>query len=104
MATEAPPIGPGFDLFADQRRLLKIANIILIILPTIFVALRLLSRKVSRAGYWYDDLLVSVALLFSYGLPICNLISTINYGYGRHIYILPEDTTSHFVLHSYHWT
>lgn len=97
MATEAPPTGPGFDLYADQSRRLKSANITLIILPTIFVTLRLLSRKVSRAGYWFDDLLVLLALVFSYGLPICNLISTIHYGYGRHIYILPEDTTLHFL-------
>ena len=97
MATEAPPIGPGFDLYADQSGRLKSANIALIILPTIFVVLRLVSRKVSRAGYWHDDLLVLLALLFSYGLPICNLVSTLNYGYGRHIYILPLDTTPYFL-------
>ena len=97
MATEAPPIGPGFDLYADQSGRLKSANVALIILPTIFVVLRLASRKVSRAGYWYDDLLVFLALFFSYGLPICNLVATLNYGYGRHIYVLPLDTTLHFL-------
>lgn len=97
MATQAPPIGPGFDLYADQSTRLKASNIALIILPTIFVVLRLISRKVSRAGYWYDDLLVVIALLFSYGLPICNLISTINYGFGRHIYILPLNSTPEFL-------
>ena len=97
MATAAPLIGPGFDLYADQSGRLKSANIALLILPSIFVALRLVSRKVSRAGYWYDDLLVLFALLFSYGLPTCNLVSTFNYGYGRHIYILPLDTTTYFL-------
>ena len=97
MATEAPPIGPGFDLYADQSGRLKSANFVLIILPTIFVALRLTSRKVSRAGYWWDDFLILLALLFSYALPICNLISTYNHGFGRHIFILPLDTTSKFL-------
>lgn len=97
MATNAPPTGPGFDLYADQGPRLKASNIALIILPTVFVALRLISRKVSRAGYWYDDLLVLLALIFSYGLTICNLVSTSKYGFGRHIYILPLDTTPEFL-------
>ena len=36
-----------------------------IILPTLFVALRLTSRWVSRAGLWWDDLTIIVALMFS---------------------------------------
>lgn len=53
MATLAPPIeDPGLDLYANQAGRLRGANIVLVILPTIFVALRLASRKISRAGYW----------------------------------------------------
>lgn len=53
MATLAPPVDdPDLDLYADQRGRLKAASIIFIILPTMFVGLRLTSRKLSRAGYW----------------------------------------------------
>lgn len=53
MANEAPPIGqPGFNLYANQADRLRASNIAFIVIPTIFVILRLVSRKISRAGYW----------------------------------------------------
>lgn len=53
MAMQAPPIGqPAFNLHADQGERIKASNIIFIILPTFFVILRLVSRKISSAGYW----------------------------------------------------
>ena len=97
MATLAPPIGqPGFDLYASQKSRLQGANIVLIILPTLFVIARLASRKVSQAGFWWDDLLILLALISSYGLMTCNLITTARYGFGRHIYILPQDAPRKF--------
>lgn len=45
-----PP--PGIDLNANQQGRLVSSMIALIILPTAFVILRLISRRVSRAGYW----------------------------------------------------
>lgn len=47
---QIPP--PGIDLDANQQGRLVSSMTALIILPTIFVILRLISRKVSRAGYW----------------------------------------------------
>ncbi|KAF6235933.1 hypothetical protein HO173_006129 [Letharia columbiana] len=97
MANEAPPTGePGFNLQADQGDRIRASNIAFIIIPTVFVVLRLVSRKISRAGYWWDDLLIVLALLLSYVLPILNLIS-IPRGFGRHIWILPLDATSMFL-------
>lgn len=53
MAMQAPPIGePGFNLYADQGKRIKSANIVFIVIPTVFVVLRVVSRKISRAGYW----------------------------------------------------
>ena len=95
---QLPPADqPGFDLYGSHRSRLLGANIVLIILPTTFVILRLASRKVSRAGYWWDDLLIIIALIFSYGLTTCNLVSTQQYGLGRHIYILPPSSTPKFL-------
>ena len=54
-----PP--PGIDLNADQGPRLVASMIALIVLPTLFVIARLISRKVARAGYWWDDVLVVLA-------------------------------------------
>lgn len=56
---DTPP--PGIDLNADQGTRLVGSMVTLIVLPTIFVIGRLISRKVARAGYWWDDLLVVIA-------------------------------------------
>lgn len=56
---DTPP--PGIDLNADQGPRLVGSMITLIVLPTLFVIARLVSRKVARAGYWWDDLFVVFA-------------------------------------------
>lgn len=43
---------PGFDLYADQRGRIIGSSVAILSLSIIFVFLRLLSRKLSRAGYW----------------------------------------------------
>ena len=45
-----PP--PGIDLYANQGGRLVASMIALIVLPTLFVIARLISRRVSHAGYW----------------------------------------------------
>ena len=56
---DTPP--SGIDLNADQGPRLVGSMVTLIVLPTLFVIARLVSRKVARAGYWWDDLLVVLA-------------------------------------------
>lgn len=56
---DTPP--PGIDLNADQGPRLVGSMITLIVLPTLFVIARLVSRKVARAGYWWDDFFVVLA-------------------------------------------
>ena len=56
---DTPP--SGIDLNADQGPRLVGSMVTLIVLPTLFVVARLVSRKVARAGYWWDDLLVVFA-------------------------------------------
>ena len=53
MSADLPPVGkPGFDLYADQRGRIIGSLAAIITLTVIFVFLRLLSRKLSRAGFW----------------------------------------------------
>lgn len=39
------------------------------------VALRFFVRRTSKAGLWYDDYAIVVALLFAYGTPVGVLAS-----------------------------
>ena len=50
MSTDQLP--PGIDLADDQRGRIIASCAVIISLTIIFVFLRLLSRKLSRAGYW----------------------------------------------------
>ena len=61
----APP--PGIDLHADKGSRVMSSGIALIILPTVFVMARFASRVIARAGFWWDDLLVVISLILSYG-------------------------------------
>ena len=68
-------IPPGIDLNADQGPRLVGSMITLILLPTLFVIARLVSRKVAGAGYWWDDLFVLIACVSvasCHGIRLCN--------------------------------
>ena len=54
----------------SQQPLLIRAEVIWIVLTTSAVALRLLARRVSGAGLWYDDYAILVAMLFAWALVI----------------------------------
>ena len=97
MSLPPPPVDrPGFNLNANQHPRLEASSIVLIVLPTLFVVLRLASRKVARAGYWWDDLLIVITLVLSLGLTIANLVSP-HYGFGRHIWALPPEDAEYFL-------
>ncbi len=52
MASSPPVDQPGFNMHADQGGLIIATMIMLIALSSVFVLLRLLSRRVAGAGYW----------------------------------------------------
>lgn len=53
MSEETVPLNkPGFDLYANQKGRIIAASAALIVLTTVFVLLRLLSRRLSRVGLW----------------------------------------------------
>ncbi|KAI4188042.1 MAG: hypothetical protein L6R41_002419 [Letrouitia leprolyta] len=90
MSEETVPLNkPGFDLYANQKGRIIAASAALIVLTTVFVLLRLLSRRLSRVGLWWDDLLVVIALAFCIVTCSLNFIQLGN-GFGRHIYIYEE--------------
>ena len=74
-----PP--PDIDLHADKGSRVMSSSIALIILPTLFVIVRFVSRVIARAGFWWDDLLVVVSLILSYGPNAAMMICM--YFHGR---------------------
>ncbi|CAL8579308.1 hypothetical protein XPA_005058 [Xanthoria parietina] len=87
MPLDSPPLDdPSFDLYADQRGRLIGSFTAFIVLTTITVVLRLLSRKLAHAGFWWDDHFSVIAWAFStFGCVL--LLIELQHGYGRHIYI-----------------
>ena len=65
MASLEPP--DGMNVYADQEQRVIASGIALIVLSTIFVILRFISRLIANAGLWWDDFLVLLALVLSYG-------------------------------------
>ncbi|KAL8904400.1 MAG: hypothetical protein Q9207_003296 [Kuettlingeria erythrocarpa] len=91
MSTDGPPMGePGFDLYANQQGRIIATSVALIVLTTAFVSLRLLSRRLSRAGFWWDDFYAVIALVFCV-VSWSTMFVQIGHGYGRHIYTFGED-------------
>ena len=114
-----PPPPPGIDLQADRGPHIISSGIALIVLPTVFVTLRIISRYLARAGFWWDDLLVVTSLILSYGpnaaMMDCKFFGGANQpdvvlgidreaaartnGFGKHLWALanPERNTSQFL-------
>lgn len=62
------------DIYATKTRSLIAADITLICLSSIFVALRFLARRIARAGLWYDDYAIAAALPLAWLPAIMNLV------------------------------
>ncbi|KAL9068514.1 MAG: hypothetical protein Q9161_006163 [Pseudevernia consocians] len=72
------------------------ASLTLLLLPTVTVTLRLLSRWISRAGFWWDDATVILAMLFAWGPCIIMILSS-HHAMGHHLpSLLPADLYSFY--------
>lgn len=61
-----PPPPPGIDLAASQQPEIMGSIIATWAFAVIAVALRFFARRVSRAGFWWDDWLMIPALVNSF--------------------------------------
>ncbi|KEQ59521.1 uncharacterized protein M437DRAFT_56656 [Aureobasidium melanogenum CBS 110374] len=83
MSTPAPA-ADAQGLHDNRAHQLIVATIFAILLPTVFVVLRLLARHVLRIRLYFDDWLIIIAWFFKIGLDISNSL-LIKHGIGRHI-------------------
>ncbi|KAL8766381.1 MAG: hypothetical protein Q9209_006815 [Squamulea sp. 1 TL-2023] len=65
-------------------------NIVVVVLATIAVGLRIVSRRMQRLSLEADDYLIFVALPFGWAMCICTLIA-VQHGLGRHIGTVPPE-------------
>ncbi|KAI4234760.1 MAG: hypothetical protein LQ349_003587 [Xanthoria aureola] len=77
----------AFDA-GDKGSGIMAANIVVIILATIAVGLRIVSRRMQRLALEADDFLILAALPFGWAICICTLIA-VKHGLGKHIGTVP---------------
>lgn len=61
-----PPPPPGLDLSETQQPRILAINITFLSLALTTVILRFLSRRISKAMIWWDDLLVGIAMVLQH--------------------------------------
>ena len=54
---------PGTDLTENQSTRIIATSVVLILFSTIAVVLRLIARRLSKAGFWWDDWTILGALV-----------------------------------------
>ncbi|KAG6999534.1 hypothetical protein G7Y79_00034g069570 [Physcia stellaris] len=87
-------------LWANSNGQVLSASVVLLVLPTVFVALRLISRWVAGAGLWWDDTTAILGMALSWGCNITNILSSRS-SLGRHAETLPLETLVSFYQHVY---
>lgn len=103
--------GQGDDHSIAYR--IWVGTIVTIVPATFGVVLRFLGRHVSRAGFWWDDYTIAIALVgcavddcsallmclpqvFNWAMAILRWVQVIYWGFGRHVNFLSEED-----VHSY---
>ncbi|KAL2860649.1 hypothetical protein BJX68DRAFT_90142 [Aspergillus pseudodeflectus] len=75
--------GPGGEV-EDISCRIWIGTIVTVVPATIAVALRFVSRHISRAGFWWDDWVIAVSLVVNWGMDITRWVQVLMYQFGRH--------------------
>ncbi|KAL8868716.1 MAG: hypothetical protein Q9174_004804 [Haloplaca sp. 1 TL-2023] len=69
-----------------------VGSVVSVALATVFVALRLLARRISSASFWWDDYTIIAALVTQWGMGISRWIPLVNWYYGHHtVYVGPHN-------------
>ena len=88
----ASTMGPG-DLYYSQSYKIIIVNVITLVVAVFAVLLRLVSRWLSAAHFWWDDGLMIVGLVLTFGSSAFNFVAA-NHGAGRHQEIVSKQDQS----------
>jgi len=83
LAVDTPP-DPSLNLNDSRSGTLIGVSVFLIIISTLVVALRLLARYLSSAGFWWDDWTCLAALVLSWGVSLVTIVDTQTNGFGQH--------------------
>ncbi|KAL5339240.1 hypothetical protein BJX70DRAFT_364791 [Aspergillus crustosus] len=61
-----------------------IGTIVTVVLATIAVCLRFLSRHIAKAGYWWDDWVIVSSVIFNWGMAVTQWIQILEFNFGKH--------------------
>ncbi|KAL2800951.1 hypothetical protein BJX66DRAFT_104232 [Aspergillus keveii] len=75
--------GPGGEV-EDISYWIWSGTIVTVVPATIAVALRFVSRYISRAGFWWDDWVIAVSLVVNWAMGITRWVQVLEYQFGRH--------------------
>ncbi|KAI9823825.1 MAG: hypothetical protein M1819_001126 [Sarea resinae] len=67
-----------------------IANTVLVVVATIILCLRLVSRRIKQAGLWWDDFAIFVVLILTFTLYAIQIADS-RYGMGHHVENVPPE-------------
>ncbi|CAF9926325.1 MAG: hypothetical protein HETSPECPRED_006305 [Heterodermia speciosa] len=73
-SSQLPTPAENPALWANRNSEVMSASVTFLVLPTFFVALRLLSRYMSGAGLWWDDWTAILGMVLSWGCNITNIL------------------------------
>ena len=71
------------DLYHSQSYKIIIVNVVTLVVAILAVLLRLVSRWLSAAHFWWDDSLMIVGLVLTFGSSAFNFVAA-NHGAGKH--------------------
>lgn len=80
---------PPSELYYSESYKIIIVNVITLVMAIFAVLLRLTSRWLSAAHFWWDDGLIVVGLILTFGSSAFNFVAA-NNGAGKHQAIVPE--------------
>lgn len=90
-----PPPPPGLDIHASRQPSVYAATIITCSLAIVAVGLRIWCRKLTKAGYDWDDWLVAAAGVLALGQTVSEII-WVQRGFGLHLWVLGPGYVTEF--------
>ncbi|MCJ1311312.1 hypothetical protein MMC25_004983 [Agyrium rufum] len=86
-----PPPPPGLDLTENKQPLILAVNITCMLLAVLVLGLRVFSRRISNAKFWWDDWFMVNATVFSCLIALESSTYMVIHGLGKHVWVGPPD-------------
>ena len=93
---DASNVAPAYVAESHQADIVT-SHSITMAFAFIFIAARFLARRISRAGFWWDDWLILFALFCATVHTVLDLVFTVKYGLGHHVFVHASDQVMNII-------